>query len=79
MNAMWNYTPQPYPGRVVFFYAKERRELYDPMYPFLPWLDLAAGGVEIQTVPGDHISMHFSPNIEVLAEKLGAYLQDIAV
>ena len=79
MNAMWNYTPQPYPGRVVFFYAKERRELYDPMYPFLPWLDLAAGGVEIHTVPGDHISMHFSPNIEVLAEKLGAYLQDIAV
>jgi len=77
MDAMWNYTPQTYPGRVVFFYAKERRELYDPLYPFLPWLDLAAGGVEIQTVPGDHISMHLSPNIEVLAEKLGGYLQDI--
>ncbi|NEP50771.1 MAG: acyltransferase domain-containing protein [Moorea sp. SIO3C2] len=79
MNSMWNYTPQPYPGRVVFFYAKERRELYDPLYPFLPWIDLATGGIEIQTVPGDHISMHLSPNIEVLAEKLGGYLQDIAV
>ncbi|MGB5715119.1 MAG: thioesterase domain-containing protein [Waterburya sp.] len=60
------YVPQVYPGRVILFRAKERPPGFcrDPQ---LGWGDLAAGGMEIYEIPGNHTSIMKSP---VLAEKL---------
>gem|GEM_PF-5028814 len=73
LRAFFAYQPQPYPGRLHFFRAQERGAM-DPSHPELPWIDLATGGVEVHTVPGDHITMHHPPHLEVLVEKLGRVL-----
>ncbi len=69
MEAMYAYEPRPYPGRLVFFRADERREL-DPQNPERPWIERARGGAEIYPIPGHHVSMHYRPNVEVLAARL---------
>jgi thioesterase domain-containing protein len=69
MKAMRAYVPRPYPGRLSFFRASSRRP-GDPRHPERPWIELAQGGLEIHHVPGDHISMHHPPNLDVLAERL---------
>ncbi len=64
------YIPQVYPGRVIFFRASERSPgIYRD--PQVGWGGMAAGGMEIYEVPGDHSSIVRSP---VLAEKLKACL-----
>lgn len=68
-QALHNYIPQPYPGRLTFFRAKE--PLADAYHPERFWLELAAEGVEIYTVPGDHFTMNYQPYVQAIAEKLG--------
>ncbi|MBW4493512.1 MAG: amino acid adenylation domain-containing protein [Oscillatoria princeps RMCB-10] len=77
-QAVRNYVPQVYPGRLTLFRALERptAEYYDPL---LGWGGLAAGGVEIQEVPGHHVTMMFEPYVRVLAEKLKACLERLPV
>ena len=61
-----NYTPLVNPNKVTLFRASKR----PPGFYFdskLGWGDLAAGGMEIHEIPGDHVSIMKSP---VLAEKL---------
>jgi thioesterase domain-containing protein len=47
------YRPEPYPGRVVVFRARDTKEKRTGE-PTLGWSALAAGGVTIHAVPGDH-------------------------
>jgi hypothetical protein len=69
---MREYRPQVYPGRLTLFLADEQpMGYYDPQ---LGWGGLAAGGLEIQTVPGDHESIVKEPHVQVLATKLRACL-----
>jgi aspartate racemase len=42
--------------------------------PELGWSGLAAGGLEIHDVLGDHLGMLKEPNVRVLSEKLKACL-----
>ena len=72
--ALFDYTPRPWPGRMLFFRAEARRP-GDPLRPELPWIELARGGIEIRLVPGDHESMHAQANVRQLAERLGAVLR----
>ncbi len=74
-QAMRNYVPQIYPGRVIFFRANERDAL-NPQNPELGWLDLAALGIEVVEVPGNHVNMNTPPHVQVLAEKLRVYLDE---
>lgn len=74
INALLTYKPAPYPGRLVYFRAQERRLEYDPQYPELPWLDLSDGGVTVHVVPGDHQSMFVEPHVNQLLAKLIPYL-----
>jgi thioesterase domain-containing protein len=67
--ALYRYRPEPYPGRLLFFRAAERRP-GDPPRPELPWIELARGGTEVVIAPGNHISMHQPPHLEVMAERL---------
>jgi len=68
-QALHSYVPQPYPGHVTFFRAKE--PLAPTYHPERFWLDLANDGIEIYTIPGDHFSMNYQPHVQFIAEKLG--------
>jgi thioesterase domain-containing protein len=71
--ALYAYRPRPYPGRMLFFRAEERRPI-DPLRPEIAWIDLARGGCDVLLVPGNHETMHESPNVQVMAERLRTQL-----
>jgi amino acid adenylation domain-containing protein len=73
--ALFDYTPQPYPGSLLFFRATERRPVDDP-HPELHWPPLARDGVEVLFVPGTHESMHEPPNVRAIAERLRRRLRE---
>jgi len=72
-QAIKNYVPKTYPGRILFFRALER-DANLPTNPEHSWVNLATEGVDIHEVPGNHTSMNFSPNVEVMANFLKRYL-----
>ncbi len=69
-DAMHAYEPAVYEGRVIFFRPTALMKLHN-LDMHLPWIDLARGGIEIHQVPGNHVTMNFMPNIEVLVSHLG--------
>ena len=71
---MLSYIPKVYPGRIVFFRARERDDTI-PHHPERAWIDLAFEGIEIHQVPGNHITMNQPPHVSVLAEKLKSCLK----
>jgi amino acid adenylation domain-containing protein len=67
--AMLRYEPQRYPGRITFFRASV--QLADiSQDPAKDWRNLAADGVEVHVVPGDHYTMLSEPSVQVMAEWL---------
>ncbi|MFN7949393.1 MAG: amino acid adenylation domain-containing protein [Blastocatellia bacterium] len=66
-----NYLPQVYPGRVTFFCAEQEVSAAENI---TGWQKLAAGGVEVITVPGDHQTMIKEPDVQHLAQRLQACL-----
>ncbi len=68
-KAMENYTPQPYPGRVVLFRCTDI-PADDYLDPEAEWAKLAMGGVETYKVPGDHLGMLRLPENAVVLGKL---------
>jgi thioesterase domain-containing protein len=76
LRARRSYIPQAYRGRVILFRASERRDiaLSDPS---IGWGELVDNGVEIQMAPGDHYTMLREPHVQVLAERLRTYLQEV--
>jgi amino acid adenylation domain-containing protein len=64
------YTAQPYPGRVQLFRAAGSH-FDDPADPTLGWAALAAGGVGLQELPGNHWGIVRSPAIGAVAAALG--------
>ncbi|MCP4696756.1 MAG: acyltransferase domain-containing protein, partial [Gammaproteobacteria bacterium] len=75
VQAMFNYTtPRIYPGRIIFFRAKER-DVFNALHPEMAWIDLAADGIEIYTVPGNHITMNYPPCVRFIAKQLKTCLK----
>jgi thioesterase domain-containing protein/acyl carrier protein len=74
VQAERNYVPQIYPGRITFFWAGETPILayHDTR---LGWSEVAAGGLEVHVVPGDHGSMRREPHVKTLGGKLAACLR----
>jgi amino acid adenylation domain-containing protein len=70
--ALRRYTPASYPGRAVVFRATDRGEERDPMPG---WRGLVSGGLEVETLAGDHWSLLHEPQVGVLAESLTARLE----
>jgi len=67
------YTPRPYPGRIVLFQSTVWPE--GKYWDFeIGWRDLAAGGVEMHRISGDHLGMFEEPNVSAVASKLNAHL-----
>ncbi|MCB0194366.1 MAG: hypothetical protein KDJ65_20620 [Anaerolineae bacterium] len=65
LRAGRRYQPQPYPGQVTLF--KTAVSL-----PSTTWGlgDIAQGGIELHAIPGHHMNVLRSPQVEVLAELL---------
>jgi thioesterase domain-containing protein/aryl carrier-like protein len=68
-KAAGDYDVQPYPGRVTLFRVREKSAdtLNDP---YAIWWRMAAGGVELREISGDHLSLLKEPQVRFLAEEL---------
>ncbi|MGL5836637.1 MAG: amino acid adenylation domain-containing protein, partial [Waterburya sp.] len=72
------YTPSVYPGKLTIFRAQIRRP-YGFFDPDGGWHGMALGGVTVEEIPGDHISILLKQeNCEILAAKLKAVLLNAA-
>jgi amino acid adenylation domain-containing protein len=70
------YRPPAYPGRIDLFVAMSTS--LQPLGVDLGgWRGVAAGGVGIHEVPGDHGSIVDEPNARILAQRLLARLDEI--
>ena len=69
VRAMDRYSASVFSGRLVLFKAGERLSTKAEA-PDLGWCELAASGMEIREVAGNHYSILREPNVEVLAEGL---------
>jgi amino acid adenylation domain-containing protein len=74
------YQPQIFPGRLVLIRAEQVPRWIGSSFddPFLGWGGLASAGIEVSTVPGDHLTLLDRANVEALAQKLNPYLRDSA-
>ena len=81
--AMAHYQPQKlYPTPIALFRSSDVRTWNTPIgvtdairnqlqkNSYLGWEQLSKRAVELETVPGDHITMMLEPHVQVLAEKL---------
>lgn len=72
-QAMRNYIPQTYQGKIIFFRATEENEV-NAKNPELPWIEVAGSGVEVHEVSGNHITMNYPPHVQMMAKQLRIYL-----
>src|ERR1700722_14883187 len=77
-RASRNYVLHHYPGRVTLFKASDDLS-GNPFDATLGWSDWAEGGVDVQLVPGNHATMVYKPNVETLADKLAACIEQVQV
>jgi acyl transferase domain-containing protein/thioesterase domain-containing protein/acyl carrier protein len=63
------YRPEAYPHGVTVFQATSLGGKYDAD-PSMGWRVLAAGGVEVHKIPGEHLELLRPPHVQVLAAKL---------
>jgi amino acid adenylation domain-containing protein len=68
-TAAGGYDVQPYDGQVTLFRVKEKSagSLDDP---YAIWWRVAAGGVDLREINGDHLSLLKEPQVRLLAEEL---------
>ena len=78
LRAALNYHPHTYPGKVTLFCCAEKstRSYEDRR---LAWSQVAAGGLEVHLVPGNHLSILDDPHIEIVANKLRSCLERAAI
>jgi thioesterase domain-containing protein len=69
LQALLSYVARPCPVHILFFRAQER-DAFTATDPSSGWLNLAEGGLTILDVPGNHITMSFPPNVQVVADHL---------
>ena len=78
---MCDYQPMgQYTGKIIFFKATESLP-YDSRMgePIEGWKKLAAGGIEVEKVPGNHFNILEAFEGRVLAEKMKAHLENLAL
>jgi thioesterase domain-containing protein len=72
-QALREYAPKPYPGRVVLFRARTR-----PLFRLhgydLGWGALARGGLTVIPIPGNHETLLREPRVGVLAAALKEHI-----
>lgn len=74
--AMNAYRTQEYSGRIVLIRAAEPPLEWRFSDKALSWDKVAQGGLEIDTIPGDHMSIIREPNVHKLAEAIQVRLDE---
>jgi len=69
LQAIRGYKPQMYPGRITLFMSSEEH-VRSSLDSRLAWSKLAADGLEVHLMPGDHLTILRDPHLKVLAERL---------
>ena len=72
-RAIREYKPRIYPGRLALFRVR-MQPFFSSHDPEKGWGKLAAGGLDIRVVPGNHLGMLQEPHVKILAEQLRACL-----
>ena len=75
MQAMLDYVPKEYPGKVLFFRAKEW-DHFSAKHPEKAWFDLVLGGMDIYEVLGNHVTMNLAPQVKSLAQTIQKYIDE---
>ncbi|HEY9809674.1 MAG TPA: AMP-binding protein [Halomicronema sp.] len=77
--AILNYMPKGNTCEIIYF-ASEQHQHESRFNPIrqLGWAEFTNGYFEIETVPGNHLSMHLEPNVKILAERLNFHLERAA-
>lgn len=70
IDAEENYVPtgKVYPGRITLFWAMNSKEDFEDNR--LGWRRLAALGLDVHKIPGNHTTIREEPNVRILAERL---------
>jgi thioesterase domain-containing protein len=79
VRAFKRYRPRPYPGPITLFRVAAAAGEPDDAAAFEPtlgWGALSPWPVEVEIVPGDHISALAEPHVRILAERLAARIGD---
>jgi thioesterase domain-containing protein len=69
------YLPRIYPGRVALFWASG--DLTTSFDLLEGWQTLAAGGVDVHEISGNHINIVKEPHVGALADELRACLDQV--
>jgi amino acid adenylation domain-containing protein len=69
LSALKDFSVRPYPGKLNLFRASDVPDLSE-VDTTLGWSTIAQGGVQVNFVPGDHVSMFKKPHVESLARRL---------
>jgi len=74
LSAINDFSVRPYPGKLSLFRAADVPNFAETDAT-LGWSTIAMEGVEVNFVPGDHVSMFKKPNINSLAFRMQEKLQ----
>src|SRR5262249_19783571 len=74
LRRLLRYRPRPYPGPLTLL-ACEQSNARDPARG---WRDLAVGGLDIHSLPGDHFT-HLREHAQATAARIDACLQKAQV
>lgn len=69
------YAAERYPGEILLFRAMDVPQIHGADET-LGWKDVAANGVQVIFVPGDHESMFLAPHLQQFGEKLQAVMHE---
>ncbi|MFM7407428.1 MAG: thioesterase domain-containing protein [Cuspidothrix sp.] len=78
LHALNHYVFQPYPGKVTLFRTKDEDRTggvgvkYDPTFG---WGDIITGELDMNYIPGSHISILDEPNVNILAKEVEICLE----
>jgi amino acid adenylation domain-containing protein len=74
LAALRDFSVRPYPGRLTLYRAADVPGFHG-MDETLGWGTIATEGVDVEFVPGDHVSMFKKPHVASLAYRLQSELQ----
>jgi thioesterase domain-containing protein len=75
LKALRDYLPEVHPGGAVLFRAQDRSIAFEADSQ-LGWNGMAAGGLTVHEVPGNHFNLLAEPHVRAVAERLNAYLRE---
>jgi thioesterase domain-containing protein len=75
-RAAYSYVPKAYSNRITLFRTTKPSDKAK-QDSTLGWSELAARGVEVHQVPGNHLTMLRKPHVQVLAKQLWECLEKV--